>query len=36
MKFEIRLERPSQLFVADGVPPTSEFYSEYTIRPAME
>ena len=36
MKFEIRLERPSQLFAADGVSPTSEFYSEYTIRPAME
>jgi len=36
MKFEIRLERPSQLFVADGVSPTSAFYSEYTIRPAME
>jgi hypothetical protein len=36
MKFEIRLERPSQLLVADGVPPTSAFYSEYTVRPAME
>jgi hypothetical protein len=36
VKFEIRLERPSQLFVADGVPPTSAIYSEYTIRPAME
>ncbi len=36
VKFEIWLERPSQLFVADGVSPTSAFYSEYTIRPAME
>lgn len=36
MKFEIWLEQPAQLFVADGVSPTSAFYSEYTIRPAME
>jgi hypothetical protein len=36
VRFEIRLQRPSQLFVADDVLPTSEFYSEYTIRPAME
>jgi hypothetical protein len=35
VKFEIRLERPSQLFVADGVPPTSAFYSEYTVRPGL-
>jgi hypothetical protein len=36
VRFEIRLQRPSQLFVADDVLPTSAFYSEYTIRPAME
>jgi hypothetical protein len=36
VRFEIRLQRPSQLFVADNVLPTSAFYSEYTVRPAME
>jgi hypothetical protein len=36
VRFEIRLQRPSQLFVADDVLPTSAFYSEYTVRPAME
>jgi hypothetical protein len=36
VRFEIRLQRPSQLFVSDDVLPTSEFYSEYTVRPAME
>jgi hypothetical protein len=35
VRFEIRLQRPSQLFVADDVLPTSPFYNEYTVRPAM-
>jgi hypothetical protein len=36
VRFEIRLQRPSQLFVANEVLPTAPFYSEYTVRRAME
>lgn len=36
VNFEVRLQRPSQLFLADVVLPTSDYYSEYTVRPAME